>query len=212
MYDEYPKIQTIYKRDMANKGALLEGQWSLPEFEYLAKNPWIFTEKVDGTNIRVMVDIDKILFGGRTSAAQIPDNLLARLQEIFFEEKRLLHEMFPTGNTILYGEGYGGGIQKGGGKYRPDPGFVLFDVKVGSWWLQREAVRDVAVKLGLDWVPVMGEGTLYEAAERARNGFESRWGDFMAEGLVMRPTCELFARNGTRIIAKIKYKDFHRSA
>lgn len=52
---EYHKIQTLFKRDMESKHkTLLEGQWTLPEFEYLAGNVWTFTEKVDGTNIRVI--------------------------------------------------------------------------------------------------------------------------------------------------------------
>jgi hypothetical protein len=52
---EYHKIQTIFKRDMTNKAkSLFEGRWTMPEFEYLANNTWVFTEKVDGTNIRVI--------------------------------------------------------------------------------------------------------------------------------------------------------------
>jgi hypothetical protein len=47
---EYHKIQTIYKRYLTNpKKPLIVGQWSEPEFEYLAGNRWQFTEKVDGT-------------------------------------------------------------------------------------------------------------------------------------------------------------------
>ena len=50
--NEYHKIQTVFKRDIQSKGkTLIEGQWTLPEFEYLASNIWAFTEKVDGTNI-----------------------------------------------------------------------------------------------------------------------------------------------------------------
>ena len=46
---KYPKIQTVYLRDPETKyRTLLEGQFALPEFEYLANNEWIFTEKIDG--------------------------------------------------------------------------------------------------------------------------------------------------------------------
>ena len=31
--DKYPKINTVYKRD--EKGRLIDGHWSTPEFEYL---------------------------------------------------------------------------------------------------------------------------------------------------------------------------------
>ncbi|MCP4215045.1 MAG: RNA ligase family protein, partial [bacterium] len=70
---QYHKIQTVFKRDPENRHkTLLEGEFSIPEFEYLQDNDWIFTEKVDGTNIRVMFDGEKITFGGKTERAQIP--------------------------------------------------------------------------------------------------------------------------------------------
>ena len=43
-----------------------------------------------------------------------------------------------------------------------------------------------------------------------KKGFNSDWGNFKAEGIVARPKMELFARNGERIITKIKHKDFMR--
>ena len=53
--ETYHKIQTVWLRDPDNRyKTLLEGQWATPEFEYLANNEWTFTEKVDGTNVRVM--------------------------------------------------------------------------------------------------------------------------------------------------------------
>jgi len=56
-------------------------------------------------------------------------------------------------------------------------------------------------------VPIIGMGTLHEMVELAKTGFKSRWGDFMAEGVVAKPAVELKSRNGERIITKIKYKD-----
>ena len=61
---EYDKIQTVFKRDMENRGAIIEGTFALPEFEYLQNNVWEFTEKVDGTNVRVMWDGSAVRFGG----------------------------------------------------------------------------------------------------------------------------------------------------
>lgn len=206
--NEYHKIQTVYKRDMASKyKTLIEGQFSLPEFEYLASNLWMFTEKVDGTNIRVMFKNGAITFGGKTDAAQIPAQLVAVLNSRFLPLASSMGELFPDG-ACLYGEGYGAKIQKGGGNYRPDQDFGLFDVKIGDWWLQRSDVEDIASKLDVDVVPIVGEGTLHDAIASAKAGIASRWGNFQAEGLVMRPKVELKARNGERIIAKIKCRDF----
>jgi ATP-dependent RNA circularization protein (DNA/RNA ligase family) len=204
---EYHKIQTVFKRDMENKGkTLLIGQWTLPEFEYLAGNQWVYTEKVDGTNIRIMFDGDKVSFCGKTDNAAIPAKLVERLRERF-PDGEAFKSAFDCGGVCLYGEGYGAGIQKGG-TYRPNQDFVLFDVKVGDWWLQREDVEDVAVKLDLDIVPVIGRGTLHECIDRVRGGLESMWGNFQAEGIVARPATELVSRGGHRIIAKIKCRDF----
>lgn len=207
---EYHKIQTLFKRDMESKSkTLLEGQWTLPEFEYLANNPWVFTEKVDGTNIRVIFKDGEVVFGGRTDDAQIPSRLVERLNERFLPipAKARLAEVFPEG-AVLYGEGYGAKIQKGGGNYRQDQDFVLFDVRVGPWWLQRADVEDVAQKLGLDVVPIIGEGTLLDAVAWAKRGIKSTWGDFEAEGIVARPKTELNSRAGHRLITKIKCRDF----
>lgn len=206
---EYHKIQTVFKRDPATKHkTLLEGDYSLPEFEYLANNKWVFTEKVDGTNIRVYFREGKVTFGGRTDRAQIPATLVERLNERFLPQVERLTEVFNGSKVCLYGEGYGAKIQKGGGNYRPDQDFVLFDVMVGDLWLQRPDVEDVAEKMGLDVVPVVGEGTLLEMVEHAKAGIPSVWGDFQAEGYVARPATELKTRRGLRLITKIKCRDF----
>jgi ATP-dependent RNA circularization protein (DNA/RNA ligase family) len=206
---EYHKIQTVFKRDPDTKfKTLLEGDYTLPAFEFLKGNPWVFTEKVDGTNIRVIID-DGISFGGKTDAAQVPATLLEKLHRIFDPLTAKLLEMFPDG-ACLYGEGYGPKIQKGGGNYGPEQGFVLFDVKVAQWWLERPNIESIAEKLALRVVPIIGEGTLVEMVERTRAGFNSVWGVFEAEGIVARPKCELATRNGERIITKIKTRDFAR--
>jgi len=209
---EYHKIQTMFKRDMSGKKKqLIEGEWTLAEFEYLANNTWEFTEKVDGTNIRVILNDGEITFGGRTDNAQIPAPLVARLNERFVSEwgkKNLERTFFDQGNIVLYGEGYGPKIQKSGGLYREDQDFVLFDVRVGEWWLKRKDVEEISEALELDVVPVIGEGTLYDAIDMVKRGIKSTWGDFPAEGIVARPKVELKARSGQRIITKIKHVDF----
>jgi ATP-dependent RNA circularization protein (DNA/RNA ligase family) len=206
---EYHKIQTVFKRDPATKHkTLLEGEYSLPEFEYLADNKWIFTEKVDGTNIRVYYQGGKITYAGRTDKAEVPPRLLERLNDRLLPQVDRFGEIFHDADVCLYGEGYGAKIQKGGSHYRPDQDFVLFDVKVGDWWLLRPDVEDVANNLGIDVVPVVGEGTLLEMVEQAKAGIPSTWGDFQAEGYVARPAVELKTRSGDRLITKIKCRDF----
>lgn len=206
---EYHKIQTVYLRDPETKyKTLLEGQYATPEFAFLANNQWVFTEKVDGTNVRIIWHEEKLSFAGKTTHAQMPAPLLQRFDERFLSQIARFRETFGDADVCLYGEGYGPKIQKGGGNYRVDQDFVLFDVRIGNWWLQRQDVEDIGVKFELEVVPIIGQGTLPEMVEMARHGFDSTWGAFRAEGIVARPLVELAARNGQRVITKIKSKDF----
>ena len=112
-------------------------------------------------------------------------------------------------DVVLFGEGYGPGIQKGGGLYRTEKSFILFDVLVGGrYWLEREAVNDVASKLGIDAVPYLGRMTLDQIVELAKTPFPSKIGTAMAEGVVARPIETLFDKRGNRVIIKLKTKDF----
>lgn len=204
----YHKIQTVYKRDPDNNyKTLLEGEFSKPEFEYLKDNIWLFSEKIDGMCVRCLWGGANVEFRGKTDRAQMPPILLAHLMQTLTKEK-MLGVLGYEGGICLYGEGVGSRIQKGGGNYYKDQRFVLFDVRVGEWWLRRSDIEGIAKVLDIPVVPIIGAGTLAEAVEMARAGFKSQWGDFIAEGIVARPKVELGARDGSRIITKIKHKDF----
>ena len=204
--NQYHKIQTVYLRNPEDRfRTLLEGQFALPEFEYLQKNDWIFTEKIDGTNIRIMFDGNDIKFGGKTDNAQIPSFLYDKLQLLFPIEK--FRRLYSDISMTLMGEGFGAKIQKGG-KYIPDGvDFILFDVYIDGIYLERHNVADIAQRLKIQSVPVIGYGNLLELLAWIKNGTKSKWGDFFAEGIVARPITELQDRRGNRIITKIKHKD-----
>lgn len=198
----YSKIQSIFKRDEKTH-QFIDGKWALPEFEYLQNNEWDFTEKVDGTNIRIIWD-KEVKIGGRTDNAQISLNHLEYYKGLF--PVSLMTSIFDS-PICLYGEGFGAGIQKGG-KYRDSIGFVLFDIKIGPWWLERSSLEEIAKKLGIEIVPIVGRGTIHDAIKLIKRGIESTWGSFLAEGLVLRPKITLQRRNGERLLTKIKHKDF----
>ena len=213
---EYHKIQSIFKRDEKTFKFLL-GQYALPEFEYLKNNKWVWTEKIDGTNIRVIwecppkdsmkTNLGHVEFKGKTDNAQTPEFLLAKLQEIFTVDKMM--KIFPETNVGLYGEGYGAKIQKGGGNYISNGvDFILIDILIDNWWLKRDNIEDIAQKLEIKAVPIVGSGTLEEAVEFTRKGYNSTFGNFLAEGIVLKSEIELKMRNGDRVITKMKYKDF----
>lgn len=205
---EYHKIQSVYKRDN-NTHKFILGEYSKVEFKYLANNIWEFTEKIDGTNIRINWNGVIKRIGGRTDNAQIPTFLYDKLTTMFPDG--ILSEVLGDReqDVTLYGEGYGAKIQKGGGNYIPDGvSFILFDVKIGDWWLMRKDVEEIASRLSIDVVPIIGEGTLAKAEGIVANGYKSHVGTQQAEGFVLRPRVELKGRNGQRIITKMKTKDF----
>jgi hypothetical protein len=66
----YPKIDGLFKRytEGPERNKLIHGNWTRVEYEYLKDCEWIFTEKVDGTNIRVYWDGYKPTFSGHQNS------------------------------------------------------------------------------------------------------------------------------------------------
>lgn len=218
---EYHKIQTVFHRNPeTNYKQLMEGTFALPEFDILKDIEWVWTEKVDGTNVRIMWDGVNVRFGGKTDNAQMPTSLLNVLQNTFTPES--LGQQFgkidtdegKEINVCLYGEGFGAKIQKSGGNYLSNKvDFILFDCKIGKWWLSRESMEQIAMNLKIEIVPIVGKGTLLEAVDLVKNGYKSIISEnkeHIAEGLIMKPIIELFNQKEERIISKIKYTDFKR--
>lgn len=205
---KYPKIQSVFKRDQ--QGDFIMDKFTTPEFEYLYKNEWVGTEKIDGTNIRIHWNANdwSVDIRGRTDNAQIPPHLMERLQELF-GDGTLLKNVFGDTTATLYGEGFGNKIQKVGKQYLAESvDFILFDVQIGRMWLRYFDVLDIAQRMNIRIVPIIFRGTLEEAIDKVVEGFESTIGEAKAEGLVLKPSVNLLARNGQRIITKLKTKDF----
>ena len=206
---EYNKIDTVYERDMDGTKKLIEGKFRSKAVEFLADCNWIFTEKIDGTNIRIHWDGHKVEFGGRTDRAMIPTHLFNKLTEIFLnnETEELFEQTFGEKDVILFGEGYGIKIQNGG-NYRPDVGFILFDVMINNHYLNRDAVEGIGKAFDLEVVPIVMEGTIKEAVDFVKTNPNSTIGTAKMEGLVGRPSIELYESHGKRLIVKIKVCDF----
>lgn len=209
----YPKIHSLFKRDPATNFKTFTNEVAQPEFAELQHLLWRGTEKVDGTNLRVYwsgYNPTKVYFGGRTDNAEIPSPMLKHLAGRF--PASLFADAFDSDSLVcLYGEGYGAGIQKGGGNYSATPRFILFDVWVSGLWLSRENVEDVAQKMHTPVVPILGEMPLDWWINFVQQGFESHVAEvnpITAEGVVLQPRMELKNRLGERIITKLKHKDF----
>ena len=212
---EYHKIDGLYARNPETK-RLMPGIYRSELVHYLANNQWQFTEKIDGTNIRVYWDGHRVSFGGRTDRADIPGRLRIRLEDLFGGEanEQMFEQLFGEKHVILFGEGYGAKIQSGGA-YIPDGNdFILFDVQVlddeeeSGIFLKRYACEEIAKAFGIQMVPIIMEGTLVEAEAYIKARPDSTIGTAKMEGLVGKPVVEMMDRMGRRVIVKIKVRDY----
>jgi hypothetical protein len=208
---EYHKIETLYERDDVTHK--LKEPLVLKNRVYGIIKTFDWTEKIDGTSMRVIWDhkLEKVTFGGRTDNANIDAQLFNWMLDKFPLGK--FKEIFPAADVVLYGEGCGAGIQKGG-IYSQHKQFVMFDCLVideqAKWWLSRENTEDVAGKFDVLSAPYIGEMTLEAATASVRIGFTTKFGNCggPAEGLIGRPVEALFDKKGARVIVKLKTKDF----
>ena len=209
---EYIKIDTVYERNTTGNKRLIEGQFRDETVKFLKNCDWVWTEKIDGTNIGVVWDGHSVSFQGRTERAQIPTPLVNKLNEMFGGDvnEELFEQLFGEMHVIIYGEGYGDKIQKVGKLYRDDVSFIIFDIYLPEkdLWLRRESIEDIAKTFGVDVVPIVFTGTIDAAVRYVKFEPSSRFGTAPMEGLVGRPAVEVRDRQGRRVIVKVKVKDF----
>lgn len=248
----YPKIDTLFDRDEKTFKVDVT-KFRRPEFEQITE--WEASEKADGANIKVAYEVfyecyigqmglgtmteakgrEVNFYGRKEGTSDIPKHLLKYLKETFTLEK--FEAAFPkiTGDetVYVYGEGYGEKIQKAG-KHYTESGvkFRVFDVyiedfeaKMGGWWLESENIKDVAKKLGVETVPILGMMTTDEiVAKFTPEMIKARSLESIIqmcdnpdhkqvinmEGIIARSKPLLFNRQGERVLWKLKVKDFPR--
>jgi len=219
----YPKIETLFNR---GKDFTVDVD-SFRRSEFAIVSPWLFTEKIDGTNIRIDFRCDgrglEMLVGGRTDRAQLPpelDKTLASRRSDYLRVAEEVMSEFGLSSLTLFAEGYGPKIQKGGGNYRANQDVILFDVLINdSTWLDEDGVTSTATRFGMDRVPVFTVGTVEDAislVRRTDDGYmisvqgavHGSSVPFEAEGIVARPLYPLFDNRGNRVMWKLKGSDF----
>ena len=153
-----------------------------------------------------------VTFFGRTDNAQIPIPLLDTLVKTFTYRKLKTHfDKHNVNEAILYGEGYGAKIQKGGGLYRKDQGFRMFGAQIEGQWCDRNIIRQLAADLGIHSVP---ELTITQDLEYVQNLVKNKTVSVVAESErpieVIVATSEplMLFKNGNPIMWKLKCKDF----
>jgi hypothetical protein len=208
----YPKIETLYDRDL-NTFKVMTDHVRCPEFDNVKH--WHVSEKIDGTNLRIQwtEETEEISFGGRTDNAQLPMSIVEHLRKTFTPSS---FDNF-TSDVILFGEGYGEKIQKGGGNYCKGVSFRLFDVLVGNkWWLEPYDVAAVAASMGINIAPHLGVictlprslDDLLAILDDSIVAHTENHTKYQAEGIVARSYPLLLNRAGNRVMWKLKVKDF----
>ena len=216
----YHKINTLWKRDQTvkckcDKKPIIEGDYSCPEFENIIN--WHVTEKIDGTNIRIIVDKVgeeiKLAFGGKTERAQLPTNLLEHLQTK--TQPKIISFVKDIGkdaSLIFFGEGYGANIQKGGGLYSKTPKFILFDIAWNKSFVSLEAAAGIAKSAGIDYVPVISERMTKEEIigyVKSKPNSLIAEEEKLSEGIIARANPLVYDRHHKPIMFKLKVSDYY---
>jgi len=216
----YPKIDTLFVRDMDTFKVTDEIRH--PEHKLIRE--WHLTEKIDGTNMRIIIDKDGCGIGGRTDKAQIYPKLQEAIESLYPQVQDWYNNHFAEeddARCILFGEGYGAKIQSGGG-YRDDQGFRLFDVWVGGpdsgKFLDWDNVEEVSKETGITTVPVLApiEWNYLTSSAAAKTALpresstanEDGGSGVVPEGVVARTVPYLYNWKGHRIMWKLKGKDY----
>lgn len=202
---EYQKIETLYKFD--NEIKRFRKEFYNPIVEYLKDCKWVGTEKIDGTNIRILWNGHNFEFNGRTDNAEIPKELKSILEETFnYDMEVLFEQKFGDKEVMLFMEGYAGKVQRGA--YQGDEKLIGFDIMIGDIYLDKIVSKQIFLDLGLEFVPVLEFNNLQECIDYVYNNKQSIiQPQSQMEGLVCYPAVRLYDHQGKRIIVKIKNKD-----
>lgn len=227
----YPKIESLYKRDKTTF-TVIPSELRCPEFGLI--KDWQYTEKIDGQNIRICIKDGEISYRGRTDNAEFKGkgSVLIEFLKNHLPITKFINvfdfDFLCTGlqpEIVLFGEGYGPGIQKIGKQYRKEePSFRLFDVNIGGVWLDWPQVEEIAAKMDVKTAPILPGGlvgfprdefelkyiigTCDDQDGMSKVAYEESGNFVQAEGIIARPYHTLLNKYGQRVMWKLKFSDF----
>ena len=135
-----------------------------------------------------------------------------RFVEIFDADTLL--ESLKNTDVVVYGEVYGGKVQKMSNTYGKDLKFVAFDVKIDDLWLSVPQAEDFCKEAGIEFVHYVKIPTELAAIDAQRDAdsvqaVRNGMGEgHKREGVVLRPLIEVRKNNDARIMSKHKGDDF----
>jgi len=168
-------------------------------------------EKIHGTSAHIQWSKGKLSF---YSGGEKHDNFVALFDQEkltqFFKDKGYDEECVVR----VHGEAYGGKQQGMSKTYGPKLQFIVFDVAIGSVWLDVPKAEEYALALGLEFVPYELVSTEVDALNHERDrdsivairrGMGER---HIREGVVLRPPFEVRNNGGGRCMSKHKRDEF----
>ncbi len=168
-------------------------------------------EKIHGTTAKVIWD------NKRKKVRFFSGEKYSRFVSIFDIEylTKLFEELFPDKKVEIYGEFYGGDIQKMSKTYGDVSKFIGFDVCIDGYWLNVPNAEQVCKTFNIEFVDyvriptdldILNSERDKDSAQAIRNGCGP---GKLREGVVLKPLEELTRNNGERIITKHKRAEFN---
>lgn len=205
---EYHKIETLFRFN--NDTKKYTNEFYNKNVEILKDNQWLFTEKIDGTNLRIYWNGHKLQYGGRTNNAQFSKQQIDYILENLIDEdiETIFEQKFQDVEVYVFGELFGVKIQNGG-LYTEGQGiaFRVFDIEVDGIMLTYDSMVVLATELSYDYVPLACIGTIEEGIKYVMTHDISIFSSAKLEGVVGKPIGDFRDRLGKRIVVKIKKRD-----
>ncbi len=214
-FTKYDKFSSPFKKDDKWMNTKELAQW-------LPSGKWIKTEKIDGTNIRIILTKPdeegnrEIHIASRKLILNPEDKSSKQFMDCIKDVNlNKIKEHFKDINSTvtIYGEGYGAGVQKGG-VYSPDKNYRVFDIRIGEAYQDFEYVEKVCIDNQLNVVPIIEEINSINYAEclysleQFKDTLIKEGHGGKPEGIVYKFEPVLLNKYKERLIFKVKFKDF----
>ena len=159
----YPKISAPYKRTDPKSKVVDTDVYVNETAKLLSNIGYYATEKVDGTNLNIIYDGDKVTYEGHTDKTNWAAEVASWIEEKFVKNEafvQMCEQKFGAKHITFSGELIGPKIQSNLYKL-DDYRFICFDIselrilKDNRIWYSRPAVEGICSDFGLEPSPVV---------------------------------------------------------
>jgi len=207
---KFPKIYTLYDRGKDFK--LIEGVINPKLVGIENIKEFVVSIKIDGTNCGIVLTQEKeILIRKRSDFIKDDKQHHHYFEAIKDIDMEKIKDYFKDSNSLItiFGEVCGKGIQKQGETYSDKPTFILFDIKCGNSFFDWDDLIKFSKFTGIkmvEWFKFEGKDILdYNYwLNLLKEANKTKY----VEGYVVRSRPALLSKFGTKMLFKIKLKDF----